>query len=259
MVCRCRGVRCGVRVFRSAGTRGGRAITHPFPLYAKHVTATVWHKPRNAGPVVQPALPHVGVPTAVRSSWAVHSSRVPVVQSGELTPPRRGGGGGLAAVSCHVPDGSCTRMGGICVGCVGCAAMTWRGGGWLIAKCGVTRVVTWVSSGERDGWGWMPPPQRETQTSRGQSLAKSGTTVANAEGEVAGIQSGLRTHKVDVISYRGTAGMWTRRVCRKRQQPLDARRQTAAGSSQGSKGQQQRARGQRMIAHKGWMQCRDAV
>ena len=53
----------------------------------------------------------------------------------------------LASVSCHVPHGLCTRMGGTCVTCVtcvGCAAMTWMGG--VIGKCAAARVVTRVSS-----------------------------------------------------------------------------------------------------------------
>ena len=58
----------------------------------------------------------------------------------ELT--TEGGGGGLllcrvtclAVVSCHVPHGSWSRMGGTCVTyvtCVGCAVMTRRGGGFI--------------------------------------------------------------------------------------------------------------------------------
>ena len=47
----------------------------------------------------------------------------------------------LAIVLCHVPHGSCTRKGGMrvtCVTCVGCAAMTWKGGGggggWKVSR-----------------------------------------------------------------------------------------------------------------------------
>ena len=59
-----------------------------------------------------------------------------MVSPRELTQPRKGGGGGLAAVSCHVPNGSCT-MWHSCHPCWLCRHDT-KGGG-RIGKCAVTR------------------------------------------------------------------------------------------------------------------------